>query len=107
VSALCRKISTEDIHEKDEFVSRIMQRCADTVFFIDAPTAAPPQHTTQVGRVRCTLSSFIYVLMLCNLRAGIPSSKNYTNWLCEKLIYYTISATRSRTTEHGGYYQLR
>eukprot|EP00242_Pyramimonas_sp_CCMP2087_P012941 CAMPEP_0198205558 /NCGR_PEP_ID=MMETSP1445-20131203/9101_1 /TAXON_ID=36898 /ORGANISM="Pyramimonas sp., Strain CCMP2087" /LENGTH=950 /DNA_ID=CAMNT_0043877909 /DNA_START=368 /DNA_END=3216 /DNA_ORIENTATION=+ len=42
-----RKISTDDIHEKDEFVSRIMQRCADTVFFIDAPTAAPQQHNTQ------------------------------------------------------------
>jgi hypothetical protein len=29
-------------------------------------------------------------------------------WLCEKLICCeTTSATRGRTMEHGGYYQLR
>jgi hypothetical protein len=60
VSALCRKITTDDIHEKDEFVSRIMQRCADTVFFQDAPTVAPPQHT-KVGLLFAvyTHSSFV------------------------------------------------
>jgi hypothetical protein len=28
--------------------------------------------------------------------AGFPSSKNYTNRLCEKLIYHTTSATRGK-----------
>jgi len=38
-----RKIRTDDIYEKGEFVSRILDRCANTTYYVDAPAggAAP------------------------------------------------------------------
>ena len=51
----------------------------------------------------------VLVFWCCVILAGIPSSKDYTNRLCEKLIYYTRGGVKNShiLIQHSAEFSVR